>query len=1106
MASILALDIGVASVGWAVVDKESYEVKELGSNLFPEGTAAQNQTRRGMRQAKRRSRRQRTRLEDFKKLWMQSHQKIYDPVEERLVDIRVKALREEVTEHELYLILYYALKHRGISYLEDAEEEEKGSSGYARALALNQRELETKYPCEIQQERFHLYGKYRGEVGSRLEDNSILSMNNVFTTGAYRKELLDTLEKQKEYHSFLTEDFITSYISIFNRKRKYYEGPGNELSRTDYGKYTTKIDVGTGEYITEKNIFEKLIGKCSVYPEEFRAAAASYTAQEFNVLNDLNNLLVNGRKLEEKEKIAIIETVKISDTVNMKKIIAKAIGEPIDAFSGARQDKKEKEIFHSFTAYNKMRKALAAIEFDITSFTREDLDTIGYILTINTETESIIDAFHDSTLDLEEAVIQCLLEVRRKNGSEFNKWHSFSLRIMNELIPEMYMQPKEQMTLLTEIGVFKSKAEEFADLPYIPVDTICEEMFNPVVRRSVRTAIRVINALLKKYDGFEEIVIEMPRDKNSDEEKKRISDMQALNEKEIKEVEKKIRDAYDYKIAKEEYSYQKNLGMKLKLWNEQEGICLYSGRSIRPQDIVENPDLFEIDHIIPRSISFDDSRNNKVLVYREENQRKGNTTPYQYLKNKYDAHWNFDIFKARVIELSKKKEYKLSKKKVENLLFNQDITKIEVLQGFISRNLNDTRYASRVVLNILQGFFKAKDKNTKIKVIRGSYTHQMRVNLKLDKNREESYAHHAVDAVLIAYSQMGYEAYRKLQGQFIDFETGEILDQRMYEENMSDKVYADYLYGSKWSQIRQYLMEAEKNVKYRHRVDTKCNRGLCNQTIRGSREYDGKIYKINKFDIRSKEGAKKFRELVWDSKKPEERERLLVYRNDRQTFEDLLKIWDAYKEAANPFVQYEKETGDVVRKYAKNHRGPKIECLKYKAGEVGSCIDISHKYGFEKGTKQVFLESLVPYRMDVYYHAVKGLYYLIGIKQSDIKCEKGVYRIDEDKYAEILYNEKMINKGQTRADLPALGYAFIMSFFKDEIISYEKNGEMYVERFLSRTMPDKKNYIETKPIDRSKFEKQNPVGLSKTKHIAKIRTDILGNQYYCTQEEFSEFC
>lgn len=55
------------------------------------------------------------------------------------------------------------------------------------------------------------------------------------------------------------------------------------------------------------------------------------------------------------------------------------------------------------------------------------------------------------------------------------------------------------------------------------------------------------------------------------------------------------------------------------------------------------------------------------------------------------------------------------------------------------------------------------------------------------------------------------------------------------------------------------------------------------------------------------------------SKKDIDRERLLVYLNDRRTFDDLCKIYEDYSDAANPFVQYEKETGDIVRKYSKKH-------------------------------------------------------------------------------------------------------------------------------------------------------------------------------------------
>jgi CRISPR-associated endonuclease Csn1 len=381
----------------------------------------------------------------------------------------------------------------------------------------------------------------------------------------------------------------------------------------------------------------------------------------------------------------------------------------------------------------------------------------------------------------------------------------------------------------------------------------------------------------------------------------------------------------------------------------------------------------------------------------------------------------------------------------------------------------------------------------------------MRVNLKLDKNREESYAHHAVDAMLIGFSRLGYESYRKLQGSFIDFETGEILNEEMWDKKMSDEVYAEYLYGMKWSSIRHEISRAEKEVKYWYYVDRKSNRGLCNQTIRGTREYSGKTYKINKLDIRTKEGIAIFKKLAF-SKKETDREKLLVYKNDRRTFDDLVQIMNEYADSPNPFVQYEKETGDYVRKYAKNHNGPRIDKLKYTDGEIGACIDVSHKYGHEKGSKKVVLESLAPYRMDVYYKNSEGLYYLVGVKQSDVKCDKGEYVIDEDAYALTLIKEKMIKPGQTREDLKKLGFEFMISFYKNDIIEYEKDGEILKERFLSRTMPKVRNYIETKPINRAKYENRKLVGLGKTKRIVKYRMDILGNYYLCEKEEFSKYC
>lgn len=1091
MRYVIGLDIGIASVGWAVINSETMKVVESGSNLFQAANAEQNANRRSFRQTKRLKRRQRTRINDFAKLWKKYGLSIPEELSNEPLILRIKALKSEVSIDELYTILLNNLKHRGISYLEDAEQDgnSKGTD-YAKSLAINQKELEDKYPCEIQYERYCKYGNYRGQFTADIDGEKI-TLCNVFTISSYRKEIQKVLTTQQMYHAEISNEFIDEFMTIFNRKREYYIGPGNKLSRTDYGIYTTEKNED-GTYRTDENLFEKLIGKCSVYPEELRAAGASYTAQEFNALNDLNNLLINGRKLETNEKKLIINKLKTSDSINMRKIIKQVIGEDIESLEGARIDKSEKEIFHCFEAYNKIRKALREIDKDITELSIDELDEIGHILTINTERAALESALEE--LGLERNVLECLIDVRKKNGSLFSKWQSFSIKIMQELIPEMYEQPKEQMQLLTEMNVFKSRKTLFEGYKYIPENIVKDEIYNPVVVRSVHIAIRIVNAILKKYGTPEKVVIEMPRDRNSDEEKKRIKDSQAQNEKELNGILKRLRTEYDLVLEDKDFRKHKGLVLKLKLWNEQDGRCPYSGRKIDIFDLVNKPDMFEVDHIIPLSISLLDSRINKTLVYKVENQDKGVNTPYMYLST-LTREWGWENYKSFILGL------KIDKNKKNNYLFMEDITKYDVVKKFINRNLNDTRYASRVLLNTLQDFFASKG-NTIVKVVRGSFTHQMRDNLKLDKDRDKSYSHHAVDAMLLCYSQFGYDAFHKLQGSFIDFETGEILDKKMWQENMSDEVYKEYLYGKKWGEIKHHIEDEEKKVKFWHAVDTKCNRGLCDQTIYGTKNIDGKIYKISRTkDIRTKEGYSKFIELA--NKKTD---KLLIYRNDPKSYELLLEICEQYKDSSNPFVQYEKETGDIVRKYSKKHNGPKITKLSYIDNEVGSCIDISHKYGYEQGSKKVILESLVPYRMDVYYNVNEQLYYFVGIKHSDIKCQDKKYVIDEKAYSRILINEKMIKDGQSIKDLEQLGFEFRLSFYKNDIIYYEKNNEYFTERFLSRTMPNDRNYIETKPINSSNFEKRHLVGLSKTSMVKKMRTDILGKLYECEKEKFSYVC
>src|SRR5690606_4494727 len=152
--------------------------------------------------------------------------------------------------------------------------------------------------------------------------------------------------------------------------------------------------------------------------------------------------------------------------------------------------------------------------------------------------------------------------------------------------------------------------------------------------------------------------------------------------------------------------------LALKLLKQQDWKSIYSGKSITAQDVVNNPYMFEIDHIIPISISFDDSQNNKVVCLHGENQDKGQMTPYQYFQTQKRPR-SFEEFRAEVLRLYEGGS--ISQKKKDYLLEMRDVKHNEELQReFINRNLVDTRYAMRSLSMNLRSFFKMNNIDTKV--------------------------------------------------------------------------------------------------------------------------------------------------------------------------------------------------------------------------------------------------------------------------------------------------------------------------------------------------------------------------------------------------------
>lgn len=1102
---VLGLDIGIGSVGVGLIEKETGEIIHKSVNIFPSGDAASNVERRGFRGAKRIKRRKTHRIKRTEDLFDK-----YDidvalhsvPINLNPYEIRVRGLNEKLSLTELFVALKNMVKHRGISYLDDAIDEDNvatSGSDYKKAIEINARELKNKTPGEIQLERLEKYGQVRGDFSVKLEDGTERRLINVFSTSEYRKEAERILKTQQQFYPELTDEFIADYLEILTKKRKYYHGPGNEKSRTDYGRYRTN-----GE--TLDNIFSILIGKCTYYPDEFRAAKASYSAQEFNLLNDLNNLTVptETKKLSLEQKEAIIQFVKDAKTCGAKNIlskIAKMIGCKADDITGVREDKDHKAEMHSFEAYRKM-KQLETI--DVTALTREQLDQLGRILTLNTEREGILESIHEYLPDtFTNEQIDELIQFRKKNTTLLNKgWHSFSLKLLNELIPELYHTSEEQMTILTRLGKQKPKNES-AKTKYIDGELITEEIYNPVVAKAVRQTIKIVNTILQEHGEIDTIVVEMARDKNDEDQKKRIQEGQKKNKNEKDAAI--LAAAMDYSNSKElpstVFHGHKDLALKIRLWYQQEKRCAYSGREIPIAKLINNQGQYEIDHILPLSLTFDDGLDNKVLVEHIANQEKGQRTPFQAMPLLTNS-WSWGEFKHYVINNSR-----FSKKKREYLLFEEDINKFEVRSKFIARNLVDTRYASRVVLNALQDFFKQRGANTKVAVVRGQFTAQLRRKWGIEKTRD-TYHHHAIDALVIAASSQ-LKLWEKTKNTLIRYSENELLDTET-GELISDDQYKEAVFKSPYDNFTKVLKskELEDSILFAYQQDSKVNRKISDATIYTTRKRGDEEITVAKIkDIYSIEGYDEFLKVY--QKDPS---KFLMLQHDPITFEKVIKvIVETYPDKeinengkevkVSPFKKYYDEHG-YVRKYSRKGNGPIIKQLKYLDKAVGKHIDITPK----NSSRKVALKSLKPWRADVYFNPETKRYEIMGLKYSDLKFQKGGnYGITKEEYDVIKKIEKISENS-----------VFKFTLYKNNLILVKdtETNEQQIFRFGSRNETNF-NYVELKPYDKAKFDSKEKLVKFGTVassgqfiksinidnlSLYKIETNILGKKYIIKNE------
>jgi len=281
---------------------------------------------------------------------------------------------------------------------------------------------------------------------------------------------------------------------------------------------------------------------------------------------------------------------------------------------------------------------------------------------------------------------------------------------------------------------------------------------NPAVARVISQTRKLINAILRKYKDnhpIDQIHIELATElANSEKRKSQISEGQRRY-KEAKEAATERCREFD--LDPEE---GQNLLM-FRLAEEQRQLCPYSGKHITFKPSGASNEVYiqdcEIDHIIPMSRSFNDSLNNKVLCTQKANQDKRDRIPFEWFEDIYGK----ESEQWRDFENTVKKMYGMPYPKRKNLLKKSWTEKDK--ERFLSRNLNDTRYAARHIADYLRKYFdfslsEREDikEVSRVKVRSGNITAFLRYIWGLHKDREENDLHHALDALVVACSTDGH--------------------------------------------------------------------------------------------------------------------------------------------------------------------------------------------------------------------------------------------------------------------------------------------------------------------------------------------------------------
>jgi CRISPR-associated endonuclease Csn1 len=762
----LALDLGSTSLGWAILRLSSESptspvaVIKAGVRIFSDGRnpkdgsslavtrrEARAMRRRRDRLLKRKARMMRTLIEHGFFPKDEAARKALETISP--YGLRAKGLNEALKPEEFARALFHINQRRGFKSNRKTDKKDNDSGALKSAIKQLQAALD---PSGAE-------GKPR-TVGEFLHQREQAGQT---VRARYRQQRVEKEDGKtridKSYDLYIDRAMIEAeFDALWSQQAKLNPQLFTERARADL----------KGCLLFQRPLKPVRPGRCTLLPEEERAPLALPSQQRFRMYQEVNHLYVlrDGLKdqaltLEQRDSlVSMLERNSKRSFTQIKKLLGLGGGVQFNIEDAKRQDLKG----NTTSAILSKKEHFGEAWF---GFSPEQQDAIVMQL-VTEENETLLVQWLGAETGVDEARAEAIASAALPEG-----YGSLSATALARILPALQREVITYDKAVKAAGFdhhshisHAASGEILPNLPYYgeylqrhvgfgsgnPSDSP-EKRFgkiaNPTVHIGLNQVRLVVNALIKRYGHPAEVIVEVARDlKQNQEQRKEDSERQAKNQRRNERLR-----AEAAAILQTDPERVRHADIqKLILWEElsfdpADRRCPYSGVQIAAHMVLR--DEVEVEHILPFSMTLDDSLNNKTVAMRQANRIKGNRTPWEARADFEAQGWSTAGMLDRAEQMPKNKRYRFGEEGYQKWL-RED-------KDFLARALNDTRYLSRVAREYLSLICPQATR-----VIPGQMTAMLRgkfglndiLGLDGEKNRND-HRHHAVDACVVAVTDQG---------------------------------------------------------------------------------------------------------------------------------------------------------------------------------------------------------------------------------------------------------------------------------------------------------------------------------------------------------------